>query len=147
MAKAKVTPDDLLRRYLESDESVFSKIHALKVALASLEAEARAVNRAYSSRRVGGQLLELMDQMEPAIGALISLGSLRRQATYIDRADFDDAIIDMATDGVVNLHRHDYPASLTKEEKEDMVPDGRGGYFIGVVRRVAVSNGVPVGGV
>ena len=136
----KVASDALLQRYLESDASKREKIEALKEALAVLKAEVRAEERTYESYEerlqcFANQLLGLMERLEPATGALVPIRDLRRPTAGVDKSLFDDAIIKLAVDGLVNLHRHDWPASLTEEEKRGMVPDGRGGYFIGIVRR------------
>ena len=134
------TPD-LLRRYLESDASKREKIVALKNALSYLNAEIReeepTTSYQDSIQRSAGQLFGLIDQVEPAAatGALVPIRALRLSNAYVDKSIFDEAIIKMATDGWVNLHRHDWPASLTDDEKRGMVPDGRGGYFIGVAKR------------
>ena len=90
-------------------------------------------------RTPGYDLLGLMTELEPAAanGALVSLRDLRRAATPdMDKPTFDAAVIKLASDGLANLHRHDYPGSLTDGERAAMVPDDRGSYYIGVARRV-----------
>ncbi len=140
-AHAKARPGDLLQWFLESDTSKYIKILALKDALASLEAEKCAEDRAISSRRVGSQLLEIMDQVDWASlnGKALSLKCLRLNVPCINRTDFDAAVIDLATDGLVDLHRYGWPTPPPEDEKADMVPDGRGGYFCGIVRRAPVA--------
>jgi DNA-binding HxlR family transcriptional regulator len=86
------------------------------------------------------RILERMSHVNPAAanGALISLRDLRRSMDFqgLDKPAFDRAVLRLADQGRVALHRHDYPWSLSDEEKAEMVPDGRGGYYVGIAQRI-----------
>ena len=49
-------------------------------------------------------------------GALVEIATIRGQLG--NPADFDASILALAKACVISLHRHDYPASLTVEQKE-----------------------------
>jgi hypothetical protein len=83
---------------------------------------------------------EGMVRVEPAAanGALVSLTVLRRglRDEIPGKDDFDQAVFRLAADGRVALHQHDFPASLTQTERNELVTDGRGNYFIGIAFRL-----------
>lgn len=86
------------------------------------------------------RLIELMMTLEPgaARGTLISVRDLRRSAQW-DKAAFDAAVLQLSRQGKLALHWHDFPASLTAEERDELVTDGAGNYYIGVALRTVES--------
>jgi hypothetical protein len=63
--------------------------------------------------------------------ALLSVRDLRpRVALHKER--FDAIALDLMRDGKVSLHHHDHPASLPEAERNQLVQDGRGNYYIGI---------------
>lgn len=84
-------------------------------------------------------ILDRMIDEEPAAanGAPVSIRNLRRAAAFQIPAKqvFDDTLRGMAAEGVLCLHWHDFPGGLSDFEREELVPDGRGGYYIAVSRR------------
>jgi len=80
--------------------------------------------------------LERMIQLKLAAanGALVSLSELRRSlvAEIPGKTVFDQAVLRLAKSGRVALHHHDYPGSLSQEERDAMVSDEGGNYFIGI---------------
>jgi hypothetical protein len=85
-------------------------------------------------------ILEQMVEVEPAAlnGALVSLRDLHRSLEFkdIDKDAFDAAVLRLAEQGRVSLHRDDHPGALAEEQREEGVTDGRGNYYIGIARRV-----------
>jgi DNA-binding MarR family transcriptional regulator len=81
-------------------------------------------------------LIDLMKQIEPGAerGALVAARELRR-AAKLGKAQFDTAALDLAREGKLSLHRHDHVNSLTQEERDELVTDGTGTYYIGMVIR------------
>jgi hypothetical protein len=81
-------------------------------------------------------LISLMKRLEPGAerGALVGARDLRR-AARLDKAHFDSAVLELSRRGRVSLHRHDYPASLTPEERDELVTDGAGTYYVGLALR------------
>jgi hypothetical protein len=81
-------------------------------------------------------ILERMLQIKPsaATGAPVELSQLRHalRPEIADKDIFDRMILDLAEQGRVAAHRHDYASSLNEEELAALVSDGRGNYFIGV---------------
>lgn len=129
LAKAGVTPADVER--------------AAREALAEspgVEAPAVPQTPARPDVRAGSDVAALIvDRMvleDPAAatGAPVSLRNLRRAVAFLlpDGTSFDDAVVRLAEEGTVSLHRHDYPAGLTDGERAEMVSDGRGGYYTAI---------------
>lgn len=83
-------------------------------------------------------LLMLMRQIEPGAerGTLVPTRELRRAAN-LDKAEFDRAVLDLAQSGRIMLHRHDHPSGLSQRERDELVTDGAGAYFVGVAIRKA----------
>lgn len=81
-------------------------------------------------------VIERMIQLKLAAanGALVSLTELRRSlaAEIPEKSSFDQAVLRLAEQGIVVLHRHDYPSSLSQQERDALVSDERGNYFIGI---------------
>lgn len=84
-------------------------------------------------------LLMLMRQIEPGAerGALVAARDLRRAAN-LDKSRFDRAVLELARQGRLMLHRHDYASGLTVAQRDELVTDGVGTYFVGMVLRRAV---------
>jgi len=51
----------------------------------------------------------------------------------LPKKDFDRAVLSLASQGKVALHHHDFPTSLSQAEREALVQDERGTYYVGVV--------------
>jgi hypothetical protein len=73
-----------------------------------------------------------------ATGAPVSLSELRRALVdqIPDKSGFDQAVLKLADEGRVVLHRHVFPTSLSSEERESLVSDEHDNYFTGVAFRV-----------
>ena len=83
-------------------------------------------------------LLMLMRQVEPGAerGALVSARDLRRVAN-LDKAEFDRAVLALAQQGQLMLHRHDHASHLSAVERDELVTDGAGQYYVGMALRRA----------
>jgi hypothetical protein len=64
-------------------------------------------------------------------GALLSVRAVRARAA-LDKARFDRAVLALAKAGQVELHHHDFPASLPEDERALLVQDGRGTHYVGI---------------
>ena len=79
-------------------------------------------------------ILEGITRLQP-LGqsrALVSTRELRRLLT-LRKNDFDRAVFSLAVKSRVALHHHDFPGSLRQAEREEMVRDDRGTYYVGIV--------------
>lgn len=87
----------------------------------------------------GQQILDAMRQADPATstGAPIALDRLRplMNGRLGSKSAFDEAVLDLARRGLVSLHRHDFPKGQTEAERDRMVPDGQGGFYVTISRR------------
>jgi hypothetical protein len=89
-----------------------------------------------SGQRVAVDLIGLMRRIEPGAerGALVGARDLRR-AAQLEKEDFDRAVLELARQGGLSLHRHDYATILTPAERDELVTDGAGTYYVGVALR------------
>ncbi len=85
------------------------------------------------------RILERMVEVVPAAanGALVSLRDLwdAMQFQVPDKSSFDRAVLRLAEQGRVALHRHDLPGDLRDEERADFVPGGNGVFYVGIAVR------------
>jgi hypothetical protein len=64
--------------------------------------------------------------------ALVSIRELRR-SVGLAKSVFDGIVLSLAIQGRVALHHHDFPSSLSPEEREELVRDEQGIYYVGIV--------------
>jgi hypothetical protein len=85
------------------------------------------------------RILERMVDTVPAAanGALVSLRELRRSMDFhsVEKTTFDQAVLHLADQGKVALHRHDFPAGLSAEDRAELVTDGTGDFYVGIAMR------------
>ncbi len=74
--------------------------------------------------------LRAFASMHPS-GTLLPVGDLRSRLA-LDKVHFDETAIALARDGTVVLHHHDYPASLVAEDRNKLVRDPGGTYYVGI---------------
>ncbi|MDB5340834.1 MAG: uncharacterized protein JWN70_6453 [Planctomycetaceae bacterium] len=81
-------------------------------------------------------LVGAMKRIEPGAerGALVGARELRR-AVRLPKSEFDHAVLELARQGRLSLHRHDYATSLTQEERDELVTDGDGTFYVGMALR------------
>jgi len=63
--------------------------------------------------------------------ALVSIRELRRSVS-LTKSVFDQAVLSLALQGKVALHHHDFPSSLPPEERDQLVRDEQGTYYVGI---------------
>ena len=66
--------------------------------------------------------------------ALVSIRELRTEAGIKTRV-FDSTVLDLAKHQKIFLHKHIHPYRLTDKDKEELVTDGKGNYYVGLVLR------------
>lgn len=81
-------------------------------------------------------IFKAMTTLKPAAaqGALVFLPDLRKALREIfpDKDSFDQAILHLAKLGKVQLQSHSLPAELTEEQRQAMIDNQRGGYFMAI---------------
>ena len=65
-------------------------------------------------------------------GVPVLLADLRKRLPEMNKSSFDKTILDLAKSGEYFLTRHFYPGNSTEQEKELMIPDGAGNFFIAI---------------
>jgi hypothetical protein len=76
----------------------------------------------------GLSLIELRESLGPQKRVLLSV---QRQL----KADFDEAVLALYRDRRVYLDRHDHPLRLSDTERQNLVCDGVGNYYVGITLR------------
>jgi hypothetical protein len=81
-------------------------------------------------------IFKAMTTLKPAAtqGALVYIPDLREalQSTFPDKESFDRAILHLARLEKVQLQSHSLPAELTEEQRQAMIDNQRGSYFMAV---------------
>jgi hypothetical protein len=87
-----------------------------------------------TSREAEALILKAITRLQPPGQgrALVSIRELRRSAGLVKSA-FDKVILSLAFQGKVALHHHDFPSSLSPQEREELVRDEQGTYYVGIV--------------
>ncbi len=89
-----------------------------------------------SLEETGQVILEGMQRLDPAAarGSLVSLTELRRflRSAISDKESFDQAILHLVEQDRVALSRHVFPGNLSQEERDMLVSDERGIYYVGI---------------
>ncbi len=90
-------------------------------------------------------LIALMRRIEPRAdrGALIGSRDLRH-AAHLEKTTFDRAVLELARQGHVSLHRHDFAGSLSPAERDELVADRAGNHYVGVALRQSEDVRAPV---
>ena len=81
--------------------------------------------------------MEAITELRDASGSpLVPVADLRHSLDlhFTDKATFDHAILALSRQGKVSLHRHDYPHSLSADDRETLVTDGQN-FFSGIAIR------------
>jgi len=147
-ARAEPTPQDYIKLSLRlagaklksrgfTSDQVYAVAHQL---LRQGQLADKPILPAHPKADFGKPNLERMIQLKLAAanGALVSLRDLRRslEAEIPDKATFDQAVLRLAESERVALHHHDYPNGLSQEEREDLVVDDQGSFYMGIALRV-----------
>jgi DNA-binding transcriptional MerR regulator len=71
---------------------------------------------------------------ERTTGGLLSVRELRTRLDF-DKATFDGLALELSRDELVTLHYHDFPASLSSVEREELVTGANGQFYVGIAFR------------
>jgi hypothetical protein len=97
---------------------------------------AAPITKTRSLEEIGQLILERMQRIDPAAarGALVSLTELRRslRAEISDKESFDQAVLRLVEQDRVALSRHVFASNLSQEERDMLVSDERGNYYVGI---------------
>lgn len=128
LKKAGVTPDDILTALV--DMTGFS------LSLHPPDTLSTSKSKEMLSEVLLNTVLASISQLDPKAlhQAPIWIPDLR-QYLKLPKTTFDRAILTLAERGKVFLNRHAHPAQMTDAEKETMIPDDQGGYYVVVVLR------------
>jgi len=89
-----------------------------------------------SSEEAEKIIFKAMKNLKPAAaqGALVYIPDLRRALSefFPDKESFDQAILNLAKLEKVQLQSHSLPAELTEEQRQAMIDNQRGSYFMAI---------------
>jgi hypothetical protein len=134
-------------------EPVLSKLKEMQRAAAGAGVDARAFTTALlaalarsgisgieaSSAATGSEREQVLQGLRQLVaregkGALIPVRQLRA-LLRLEKTRFDVALLRLFADDAVILHHHDYVGSLSESERNELVLDQHGNYYIGVALR------------
>lgn len=101
---------------------------AVARSVSSIPASAATVDRDVVLRAVADLAAEHESQ------GLLLIRELRARAA-LAKDQFDRVVLALASDGVVTLHHHDFPESLSAGERAELVSDPQGTHYVGIAYR------------
>lgn len=137
-------PLDALRKALESLEKAgmdkrdiaatcLDLLGASQASEPSTTAPAAKVANGGSDRTTFLEALQALARRNPD-GALLPVRELRK-LLYLPKERFDATALSLAKEGAVTLHHHDHSASLSAEDRSELVQDERGTHYMGIAFR------------
>jgi len=82
-------------------------------------------------------LLAALERIEPRKGLVVAISKLRHdpELQNIPKADFDRAAMELFAQRHVYLHDHSAPHTLSAAERDELIDDGKGNYYVGIAWR------------
>jgi DNA-binding transcriptional MerR regulator len=71
---------------------------------------------------------------EGTTGGLLSVRELRARLDF-DKITFDELALELFRDELITLHYHDYPASLSSIERDELIAGANGQFYVGIALR------------
>jgi len=84
-------------------------------------------------------ILRTLAELEPRLGLVIPVRKLREAPVlgHLDKVAFDRAVLNLLMAERIFLHDHSAPYTLPEAERDLLVTDGRGTFYVGIAWRVA----------
>jgi len=143
-----IKPDpERYRKQLESELAlVLSKYAALGISPRSSldqiwkQDEVRgdpAQHQPRSVEQVAETIMTTLEAIEPRKGLVVAVAKVRQAPglLYLPKSEFDRAIMYLRAKQRVFLHYHDAPFTLSETEREQLVTDGKDGFYVGIAWR------------
>ena len=106
---------------------------------AQLDAAQRIIEAGY--RRLSGspdhQILDAIAALEPQKGLLVTAPKIYRALPHIPKRELDAALLNLQETRRVILHRHSNPHGLSASERETLIEDQAGNFYVGACWRLA----------
>jgi len=150
-AKHKLTlikPDpERYRKQLEAElATILNKYAALGISPRSLVDQickqdevrgAPAQNQPRSVEQVADTIMTALEKVEPRKGLVVAVAKVRQAPglQFLAKSEFDRAIMYLRAKQRVFLHDHDAPYTLSEKEREQLVTDGKDGFYVGIAWR------------
>lgn len=143
-----IKPDpERYRKQLESELSlVLSKYAALGInPRSSLDQIGRqdevrgdhAQHQPRSVEQVAETIMTTLEAVEPRKGLVVAVAKVRQAPglLYLPKSEFDRAVMYLQAKKRVFLHDHGAPYTLSEREREQLVSDGKDGFYVGIAWR------------
>ena len=79
-------------------------------------------------------IAQIIETLEP-IGHLVAFRRVRLACPELTKEDFDRQAVELSRAGIIAMHEHDYPHSLTDEARSQLVKFGAEYYVGAEIRR------------
>ncbi len=90
-------------------------------------------NNASPEDKFMNALLQL--ESENTKNSLLSISDLRNKLPQMTKKEFDNIALKLSKNRIIFLHYHDFPQSLSPQEREKLVVDANGIYYVGIGRK------------
>lgn len=87
------------------------------------------------ARLVPERMLEMMGRLEPSHSAPVSVRELRTALPDLTKDEFDQAARELRRQQRVFLSRHDFPQSLSGEDRAALIDGKDGSYYVAITAR------------
>lgn len=139
------TPDwaEVLKKATAEFKKVLStpagRSHSAVQILQQLAREVGVPDQAASVLVDGGARARLLAEIQEMSAraksnGLLSIAEVRARVA-LEKSEFDRWVLALAKEGIVTLHHHDFPSSLSEAERGALVVDPRGTHFVGIALR------------
>lgn len=129
----------VLSRFTSGERDISLGTAGKLAAVLGLELVTRSARPAPKRKKAAAKakpdILRIIGEIDPGFsrGALVTFSRIRPHCGLSKKA-FDTSILQLARAELVCLHRHDFPHSLTPDERDQLVRS-ENEYFIGCARR------------
>ncbi|QGJ68618.1 Hypothetical protein PBC10988_2790 [Planctomycetales bacterium 10988] len=127
----------LLTRYGITEQEVSKVLFQMIGSSASSPSQIPPVEKPQQSTRepLSQKILQRAAELESGVsGSVISVRELRQASDFLthSKQEFDQALLKLAEEEKVYLHRHDRPMGLSESDREQLVFDGKNNYYSSV---------------
>ena len=86
---------------------------------------------------ISSRIMEALERIEPRKGLVVAVGKLRRapELQGVSKTDFDHAAMQLLRERRVFLHDHTAPYTLAASEREELIEDEKGKFYVAIAWR------------
>jgi hypothetical protein len=97
----------------------------------------RAQNPPRTVEQVAAAIMATLEAVEPRKGLVVAVAKVRQAPGLLSlpKSEFDRAVMHLQSKKRVFLHDHGAPYTLSEREREQLVSDGKDGFYVGIAWR------------